>query len=236
MSTQQAAEEQIDSRNLLCPIPSCGNFGGRGYRRNRISTHLMGQHPADLNTTSKNYSLVSNFLKPLDRRICVGCDKIYMRITEDGFCITCDKKRPAAKQITRDLSETQRERFVEELKSIQETKFMFRRTVPRKLCTLWSDLLTDIALGMADAAKETEAWKALRRYLMVKAVLIQPLGGGGGHHNRNVNLTQKLMSAFYKGNEDEVWRTSLEMRTKGEKTELLRLRRDAKKRAFKERS
>ena len=57
---------------------------------------------------------------------------------------------------------------------------MLRRTVPRKLYTLWSDLLTDIALGLADATKESEARRALKRYLMVKAVLIQPVRGGGG--------------------------------------------------------
>ena len=98
---------------------------------------------------------------------------------------------------------------MKEFQSIQKKKFMLRRTVPRKLCTLWSDLLTDIALGMSDATKESEAWKVLRRYLMLKAVLIQPVRGGGGHRNRNINLTQKLMAAFYNGNEDDVWETSL---------------------------
>ena len=78
-----------------------------------------------------------------------------------------------------DLTDIQRETFLEELKSIQKTKFTLRRTVPKKLSTLWSDLLTDIALGMADATKESEAWRALKKYLMLKAVLIQPLRGGG---------------------------------------------------------
>ena len=40
---------------------------------------------------------------------------------------------------------------------------------------------------------------------MVKAVLLQPVRGGGGRRNRNVNQTQKLMVAFYDGKEEEVF-------------------------------
>ena len=63
---------------------------------------------------------------------------------------------------------------------------------------------------MADATKESEAWNALRRYLMLKAVLIKPVRGGGGHRNRNTNLTEKLMTSFYKG-KDEVWHIAKEI-------------------------
>ena len=110
-----------------------------------------------------------------------------------------------------DLSRSRRDESTEELISIQKTKFRLRRTIPKKLCTLWSDLLTDIALGMADASKESEARKALRRYLMVKAVLVQPVRGGGCHQNRNLNQTERLMYAFWKGKEDEVWQTALKI-------------------------
>ena len=82
---------------------------------------------------------------------------------------------------------------------IQGTKFFLRRAIPRKLCTLWADLLTDIAMEMADATKESGAWRALRRYLMLKAVLITPLRGGGGCWNRNTNMTERPMVLFFKG-------------------------------------
>ena len=49
----------------------------------------------------------------------------------------------------------------------------------------------DIALGMADATKESEARKALKRYLMLKAVLIKPVRSGAGSRNRNINLAEK---------------------------------------------
>ena len=29
---QKSTSEKIDARNILCPIPGCGNWGGRGYR------------------------------------------------------------------------------------------------------------------------------------------------------------------------------------------------------------
>ena len=90
------------------------------------------------------------------------------------------------------------------LMNVQKTKFTLRRAIPRKLRTLWSDLFTDIALSMADATKESEARKVLKRYLMLKAVLIKPVRGGGSRHNRNINLAEKLMESFYKGKEDEV--------------------------------
>ena len=90
---------------------------------------------------------------------------------------------------------------------------MLRHTLPKKLCTLWSDLLTDIALGMVDATKESESWRAMKRYLMVKAVLIQPIRGGGNHRNRNCNQTERLMLSFYKGEEDAVWHTASEIGT-----------------------
>ena len=141
----------------------------------------MGQHSADL--VKDSYTMVSKFLEPLDRKVCVACNRIFMRCTEKGFCVNCDKSRPVARQITRDLTDIQRKNSFEVLKSIQKTKFMLRRTVPRKLCTLWSDLLTDIALGMADASKESEALRALERYLMVEAVLSQPVREGGGQRN-----------------------------------------------------
>ena len=116
--------------------------------------------------------------------------------------------------------------------SIQKTKFMLRRWVPRKLCTLWSDLLTDIALGMADASKESEALRALKRYLMVKAVLIQPVRGGGGQQNRNINLKQKLMAAFFKGKEDEVWHTSMRIENKRKESRIAQTMRRRKKRSL----
>ena len=53
----------------------------------------------------------------------VGCNKICMRCTEKGFCEHCDKNRPVARQIARDLTETQRKKYIEELISIQKTKF-----------------------------------------------------------------------------------------------------------------
>ena len=106
--------------------------------------------------------------------------------------------------------------------SVQKTNFRLRRVVPRKLYTLWSDLLTDIALGMADATKESEVRKALKRYLMLKAVLIQPVRGGGARRNRNVNLTEKLMFSFWKGNEDEVWQTAIEIEQTRQRKKVLK--------------
>ena len=123
----------------------------------------MGQHPDDLQRSSQNFVLVERLLKPLNRNVCVNCNRITIRCTEKGYCEKCDKKTPRASKMTRDLTTTQRDKSTEEMLSIQTTKFMLRRTVPRKLCTLWSDLLTDIALGLADATNESEARKALKR-------------------------------------------------------------------------
>ena len=117
-------------------------------------------------------------------------------------------KRPEATKIVNDLTALQRKESTADFLRIQEMKFVLRPSVPRKLCTLWSDILTDIALAMTDATTESEARKALRRYLMLKAVLIKPERGGGGRLNRNLNLTERLMTSFYKGREDEVWQTA----------------------------
>ena len=142
----------------------------------------MGRkHLPDLKKNSVNYKTICHFLKSINRNICVTFNRITMRYTVEGFCDKCDKKRPAPSRLTRDLTINQREESELELTSIQETKFILRRVIPRKLCTLWSDILTDIALGMADATKESEAWNALRRYLMLKVVLTKPVRGGGGH-------------------------------------------------------
>ena len=95
------------------------------------------------------------------------------------MCDKCDEKRPPTSKITRNLSVGQKDKLRAELTSIQQTKFSLRKTVPRKLNTLWSDIMTDISLGMAGATNETEAWHALKRYTMLKAVLIRPIRGGG---------------------------------------------------------
>ena len=128
----------------------------------------------------------------------------------------------------KDLTRDQREKSILEITSIQKTSFLLRRTIPRKLYTLWSDLLTDIALGMADATKESEARRAMR-YLMLKAVLVQPVRGGGGRRNRNVNLTERLMFSFWKGKEEEVWQIALEIEGLRRKKKVLREKRIAKK-------
>ena len=64
---------------------------------------------------------------------------------------------------------------------------------------------------MADASTECDARRALRRFLMVEAVLIQPVRGGGGRQNRNLNQTERLMCAFYEVKKDEVWHTAAEI-------------------------
>ena len=119
----------------------------------------------------------------------------YQAQHQKGFCDKSDVKQPFASKIAMDLTETERKRSSAELISIQGTIFTLRRAVPRKLRTLWSDILTDIALSMADGKMESVVRRALRRYLMLKAVLVKPLGGGGCR-NRNVNLAEKLMTAF----------------------------------------
>ena len=47
LETTDVIKEQIYWRNVHCPIPGCGNYGGKGFRRNGITKHLMGQHSAD---------------------------------------------------------------------------------------------------------------------------------------------------------------------------------------------
>ena len=143
----------------------------------------MGQHSIDLRKTSKNYRSICKLLESLDRKICVCCHKITKRCTEKGFCDKCDEKRPAASKITRNLTNCERKKSTAELTSIQEAKFLLRRAVPRKLNTLWSDLLKDISLGMVDATTESGARLDLKRYLMLKVVLIRPVMGGGGRRN-----------------------------------------------------
>ena len=193
----KAKQEELDDRNVLCPVSGCGNWGGKGFRRDGISKHLMSQHYQDLKKNSRRYDSICRFLSSMDKRICIECSRITMRYTAEGLCDKCDKKRPVARGLVSDLTARKREKLREELISIQGTKFVLRRVIPRKLCTLWADILTDIALGMADATKESEALRAFKRYLMVKAVLIKPLRGGGGRWNRNTNMTEKLMTCFY---------------------------------------
>ena len=165
--------EPGDSPNVFCPITGCSNRGGRGSRRAGISKHPMGKHPLDLVGSSPNYASVCKMLQTLDRRVCVICNRFTIFCTAQGFCDKCDEKRPAGTKIIKDPTENKIEKSKAELIQIQNTKFTLRRTVPKKLRTLSSDLLTDIAMGMADATKESDAWRVLRRYLMVKAVLIQ---------------------------------------------------------------
>ena len=118
--------------------------------------------------------MICKLLSKYGKRICAGCSKITKRYTADGFCDKCDKTKPNASKVVEDLTLDQREKSTTELMKIQETKFTLRRTVPRKLCTLWSDIVTDVSLGMSDATRESEARRALKRYLMLKAVLIKP--------------------------------------------------------------
>ena len=182
---------KLEKRIVLCPVLGCGNRGGKGFRRDGISKHLMGRkHFADLEKNSANYKSISEFLKSINRNICITCNRITMCYTAERLCEKCDKKRPAPSKLTQDMTTTRRQESDVELASIQEMKFTLRRVIPKKLCTLWSDILTDIALGMADATKESEARNALKRYLMLKAVLIKPVRGGGGRRNRNTNLTE----------------------------------------------
>lgn len=40
---------------------------------------------------------------------------------------------------------------------------------------------------------------------------LKKVRGGGGHRNRNINLAQRLMAAFFKAKEDEVREISIEI-------------------------
>ena len=133
----------------------------------------MGQHSEDLKKDSPNHSLICKFLEPFYMKICNVYYKIRKRATEMGLCGKCDENRSPSSKITRDLTVAQREMWTVELTKNQQTLFKLRRAVPRKLHTLWSDILTDIGLGMADAVKESDARCVLKRYLMLKA--LQPM-------------------------------------------------------------
>ena len=78
---------------------------------------------------------------------------------------------------------------------------------------------------MAEETKVSEARRALKRYRMVKAVLIQQVRGEGGRRNRNVDMTEKLMFSFWKGNENEVWQTSFEIKESRQKKRILQQKR-----------
>ena len=147
----------IGGRNIDCPILGCKNRGGKGFRRNGISKHIMGQHSDSLLKSSDNYQLICKLLDQFDRKVCVGCNKITKRCTAKGFCDKCDEKKPNATKVVEDLTEGQRKKSTTELIAIQETKFVLRRTIAKKLCTLWSDIFTDAALRMCDATRESEA-------------------------------------------------------------------------------
>ena len=111
---------------------------------------------------------------------------------------------------------------------------MLRRVVPKKLCTLWSDIITDVALGMSDATRESEARMALKRCLMLKAVLIKPIRGGGGRYNRNVNSTERRMTSLWEGKEDGVWKTAVEIEScRQKKNELQRKKKTKRNRKVK---
>ena len=123
----------------------------------------MGQYSADLEKTSKNYGLICTFLKSRDRKICITCKRITKRYTAEGFCDKCDGNRPAATVVVMDLTSSERKDSTAKLLSLQSTTLTLRRAVPRKLRTLWSDILIDIALGVSDATKESQVRKALKR-------------------------------------------------------------------------
>ena len=130
---KQEINDQIDCRNVRCPVPGCGNRKGKGFRRSGITEHLTGQHPADLQKTSVNNQLICDFLKSLNRKICASCMKITNRFTELGLCNKCDEKRPAASKVIMDLTTFQRKESTARLMIIQGTKFTLRNAVPRKL-------------------------------------------------------------------------------------------------------
>ena len=54
-------------------------------------------------------------------------------------------------------------------------QFTLVRAIPKKFCTQWVDLLTDIALEKMIDTMENEARRAFKRYQMVKATLIKPV-------------------------------------------------------------
>ena len=84
-------------------------------------------------------------------------------------------------------------------------------------------------MRMADATKESEARAALRRYIMLKSVLVKPVRGGGGRWNRNINMTEKLMISFYKGEEDQVWKTALEIERRRQEKRALQQKKRRKR-------
>ena len=120
VETKEEINDEIDRRNVRCPVPGCGNQKGKGFRRNGISKHLTGQHQADLEKGSVNNKLISELLKSLDKKICSGCRTITKRFTELGLCGKCDKSRPAAGKVILDLTTSQREESTAMLMNVQK--------------------------------------------------------------------------------------------------------------------
>ena len=76
---------KLEKGNVLCPVPGCGNQGGKGFRRDGVSKILMGRkHFADLARNSANYNLICQFLESINRHICVTCNRITICVTQLG--------------------------------------------------------------------------------------------------------------------------------------------------------
>ena len=83
-------------------------------------------------------------------------------------------------------------------------QFTLVRAIPKKFCTQWVDLLTDIALEkMIDTTMENEARRVFKRYRMVKASLMTFVRGGERRRNCSANLAENLISAFLRGGEED---------------------------------
>ena len=80
--------------------------------------------------------------------------------------------------------------------------------------------MTDIAIRLDRAGKESEARRALKRYLMLKAVLIKPVRRWTPLESKNEYDGKTYKTSFYKGKEQEIWNTSLGIEKQRRKNRL----------------
>ena len=86
--TQPIPIPDLEPGALWCPVVSCGNNGGKGYKK--LLDHLHRSHSRILQEDGgEDKMAIINTIQKLNRWICAKCKSIKARVDEKDICTPC---------------------------------------------------------------------------------------------------------------------------------------------------
>jgi len=176
----------LEPEALRCPIASCGNWLGKGYKK--LLDHLVRSHCRILEEDDgEDKNAIVKTIHKLNRWICSECSRIKARVDENRICTHSWIKslpREAPSRVSCDVPVNEKNVIIGKITEANRMKMELVRCIPQSLKQWWSRAVTLTLLDWLKASATKQTIRAVERWSKFKSVLVKPLRGGKKEKNR----------------------------------------------------